>query len=570
MSSVKILVVEDEKISAMAIRKMLSDLGYTVTGIAISGEEAIGKACEIKPDLVLMDIKLEGLLDGIETAETLTGLYNIPVVYITAYEDEQIFQRAKLTAPFGYMIKPFDERLLHINIEIAIYKHKVEQKLKEKALEEEKETYRLNLEAIFRSLEEGIISVDRDLNIIHLNPAIKNTCGFSGKDTGRPFRIFRKNSCDKCIEILEETIKRKQSVKIDRFECEQNNSLKKVFSISSVPLIDEKGLFSGAVLVIRDKTHIDVLEKELEGRRSFYNIIGKSKEIQKIYDLIEILSDVQSTVLITGESGTGKELVAEALHYKGIRRNKPLVKLNCTALSESLLESELFGHVKGAFTGAMKDKIGRFQKADGGTIFLDEIGNISSNMQLHLLRVLQEREFEQVGGNETIKVDVRVIAATNEDLREKVRTGQFREDLYYRLKVVEIKLPPLRERREDIILLTEFFIQKLNKKFKRNITGISSTVQRIFMEYSWPGNIRELEHTVEHAFILCRDSVITVEDLPCDLRDTAFLSKSDRIENEKQIIISALERFRWNKTDTARFLGMSRQTIYRKIKEYDI
>ncbi|MEQ8171663.1 MAG: sigma 54-interacting transcriptional regulator, partial [Candidatus Eremiobacterota bacterium] len=212
----------------------------------------------------------------------------------------------------------------------------------------------------------------------------------------------------------------------------------------------------------------------------------------------------------------------------------------------------------------------RFQKADGGTIFLDEIGNISSNMQLHLLRVLQKREFEQVGGNETIKVDVRVIAATNEDLREKVRTCRFREDLYYRLKVVEIKLPPLRERIEDILLLSEFFIQKLNKKFNRNITGISSGVQRIFLEYSWPGNIRELEHTVEHAFILCRNSVITVDDLPCDLREPLFLPPSDKIENEKEIIISALERYRWNKTDTARYLGMSRQTIYRKIKEYNI
>ena len=570
MPSVKILIVEDEKISAMAMRKMLVELGYTVIGTVMSGEQAIKKASEIQPDLVLMDIKLDGLLDGIETAETLNRLYNIPVVYITAYEDEQIFQRAKLTAPFGYMIKPFDERLLRINIEIAIYKHQVEEKLKEKALEEEKETYRLNLEAIFRSLEEGIISVDRDLNIIYLNPAIENTCGFSGEDTGKPFRIFKKNSCNKCIEILEETIIRKQPVKIDRFECDRNNSSKKVFSINSVPLIDEKGLFSGAVLVLRDKTHIDVLEKELKERRSFYNIIGKSKEIQKIYDLIEILSEVQSTVLITGESGTGKELVAEALHYKGIRSNKPLVKLNCTALSESLLESELFGHVKGAFTGALKDKIGRFQKADGGTIFLDEIGNISSNMQLHLLRVLQEREFEQVGGNETIKVDVRVIAATNEDLREKVRTCRFREDLYYRLKVVEIKLPPLRERIEDILLLSEFFIQKLNKNFNRNITGISSGVQRIFLEYSWPGNIRELEHTVEHAFVLCRNSVITVDDLPCDLREPFFLPASDKIENEKEIIISALERFRWNKTDTARYLGMSRQTIYRKIKEYNI
>ena len=281
----------------------------------------------------------------------------------------------------------------------------------------------------------------------------------------------------------------------------------------------------------------------------------------------------QQSVLITGETGTGKELIAEALHYRGRRCHKPLVKVNCSALSENLLESELFGHVKGSFSGAILDRTGRFQRANGGTIFLDEIGDISPRTQLQLLRVVQEKEFERVGDSTPIKVDVRIVAATNQRLHEKVRRGDFREDLYYRLKVVEVIMPPLRERKEDIPLLLNHFLNKFNKKLNKEIVAVSADVQKIFMNYSWPGNVRELEHTLEHAFIICRQNTITTDCLPLALKDfigTKISASGDLGTDESHAILHALEKTSWNKARAARLLGMSRRTIYRKIKEFNI
>ncbi|MBW2483400.1 MAG: sigma 54-interacting transcriptional regulator, partial [Deltaproteobacteria bacterium] len=272
-------------------------------------------------------------------------------------------------------------------------------------------------------------------------------------------------------------------------------------------------------------------------------------------------------------SGTGKELVVEELHRFGERRGKPLVKVNCAALSENLLESELFGHVAGAFTGAVKDKIGRFQRADGGTLFLDEIGEISPRMQLRLLRVLETMEFERVGDSTPIKVNVRVVAATNRDLKQKLAGGDFREDLYYRLKVVEIKLPPLRERAEDIPILVEHFLALFNQKFKKKIKNISTDVWKMFGNYPWPGNVRELENTLEHAFICCHEGAITVNHLPAEFKKLQG-SASDAVpmteEQEAEAIRRTLRKARWNKSRAAELLGISRRTIYRKMQKYGI
>lgn len=311
-------------------------------------------------------------------------------------------------------------------------------------------------------------------------------------------------------------------------------------------------------------------------RHQFQNIIGRSKKMQDTYRLLEDLANLETTVLITGESGTGKELVARALHYSGQRAFKPFVTVSCSALAESLLESELFGHVRGAFTGAIRDKQGRFQAANGGTILLDEIGDISPLIQLKLLRVLQEKEFERVGESTPQKVDVRVIASTNKDLKEKVRRGEFRQDLYYRLKVVEVSLPPLRERLEDLPLLVDHFCRSFNDRFKKNIEGISSEVLGRFMDYPWPGNVRELEHVMEHAFVLCYGGVITLEHLPPEIRDYERTEKMAGQEiptqgsNGAQEILDALNKAHWNKTKAARLLGISRRTIYRKICLYQI
>jgi transcriptional regulator with GAF, ATPase, and Fis domain len=281
-------------------------------------------------------------------------------------------------------------------------------------------------------------------------------------------------------------------------------------------------------------------------------------------------------VLITGESGTGKKLVAEALHYHGKgSEKKPFVVLSCSSLSDNVLESELFGHVKGSFTGAISDRVGRFQKAEGGTIFLDEIGDISGAMQLRLLRVLEEREFERVGDSKTIKVNVRVIAATNQDLRRMVRNGKFREDLYHRLKVMEITVPPLRERRGDIPLLVDFFIEKLNVRLNKHIKFVSADVQKIFMYHKWTGNIRELYNTMEYAFTTCDNTVITIDNLPSDFKNIRARDRRPRrIEtgktNDRQQIVQALEKAGWNKSKAARLLGIHRVTIYKMMKKYGI
>jgi len=343
--------------------------------------------------------------------------------------------------------------------------------------------------------------------------------------------------------------------------------------VTASPLLDVKERFSGAVMVVRDETRLVSLERRLLVRQKIDSIVGRSQGIEKVRTLIRDLADVQTTVLVTGASGTGKELVVEALHYCGDRRQGPLVKVNCAALSENLLESELFGHVTGAFTGAVKDKVGRFQRANGGTIFLDEIGEISQRMQLRLLRVIEHMEFERVGESTPIKVDVRLVAATNRDLQKRVAGGEFREDLYYRLKVVQIHVPSLLERRDDIPLLVEHFRRNFNRKFTREIKGISSEVEQMFLNYPWPGNVRELENLLEHAFVRCRQNVITAENLPSDFRrycESHALPADLSPEDEAEAIHQALRQADGNKTEAARLLGMSRRTIYRKLEKLGI
>ena len=443
------------------------------------------------------------------------------------------------------------------------------------ANEQLKEKYQSNLEAIFRSVKDAIITVDKELRVLEINKTAEEICGFPSikEARGEKYESFLNECSGKCLDALNETINTKLPAERKRFECNNSNRTGRVVSVSTYPLLNTKEEFNGCVMVVKDETRLVELESNVHDRQQFHNIVGKRSNMQKIYTFIEALTDTQTTVLITGENGTGKELVAKALHYDKKNGKKPFVVVNCAALSDNLLESELFGHVKGAYTGAVSDRVGRFQKADGGTIFLDEIGNISDAMQLRLLRVLQEMEFERVGDSTPIKVNVRVISATNQDLSKKVKYGKFREDLYHRLKVVEIHVPPLRDRYEDIPLLVDHFIEKLNKKLNKDIKSVSADVQKIFMDYKWPGNVRELQHTLEHAFVFCKKSVITVDNLPSDFGNISIAnirSKGKKKHNEREAIIHALETTGWNKAKAARLLGIDRKTIYLKIKKYNI
>jgi len=312
------------------------------------------------------------------------------------------------------------------------------------------------------------------------------------------------------------------------------------------------------------------LHQRLEERYRFENIIAKSPTMQQVIEVIKVVAKSNATVLITGESGTGKELVARAIHSQSYRKDKPFIAVSCAALPESLLESELFGHEKGAFTGAHAQRRGKFEIANRGTLFLDEIGEMSANIQVHLLRVLEEKEFTRVGGNELIKVDVRVISATNKDMKKAVANGPFREDLYYRLNVVTIELPPLRERKEDVPLLAQHFLRKFAVENQKEITDFSPEASDFLLKYDWPGNVRELENAIERAVILAKNSYIDAADMPQEslqLLQSAPVGKSLE-EVEKEHILNVLSETGGNYSQAARILGISRITLYNKMKNF--
>ena len=323
------------------------------------------------------------------------------------------------------------------------------------------------------------------------------------------------------------------------------------------------------------------LQEQLEQRHSYSNIIGKSKPMQEVFDLIRLVSDSDASVLVHGESGTGKEMVASAIHFNSRRRAKPYVRVSCASLPESLIESELFGYEKGAFTGASERRIGRFEAASGGTLFLDEIGELPISFQVKLLRVLQERQIERLGSNRPVDVDVRIVSASLRPLEEEIRAGTFREDLYFRVNTVSIHLPPLRDRKEDIPLLVQSFLQEFADERQREIDGFTDEVMELFESHSWPGNVRELRNVVERAVLFCRGSHITVEDLPAALRgDEGGIgqSKPSRVrplnqaveEAETAAIQAALSATKGRRADAAELLGISRKTLWEKIKSHDI
>jgi two-component system, NtrC family, response regulator HydG len=567
MQSANILVIDDEETIRHTFSTFLSREGYTVC-TAPDYHTALELISTQEFDFILTDILL-GPHSGVEILRDIKSRGILaPVIMITGEPNIDNAAASLRYGAFDYITKPIKKETL-----LRVTKHALQHKalLDEKRyVEAEKERYRSHLETIFRSVEDGIITVDNNMRVIEANDAFERICGISPKS-----HLWAEGKTDcakKCWRVLEDAVIRNRPVQEYRIACDHKDKKEGVIVLNISPLKGKEDEPIGAVMVIRDITRLTSLERELQERNQFHNIIGRSKKMQDMYTLLENLKDIDTTVLITGASGTGKELVARAVHYGGSRAQRPFVVVNCSALAESILESELFGHVKGAFTGAIHDKKGRFQLADHGTIFLDEIGDISPGIQLKLLRVLENKEIERVGDATPIKLDVQVISATNANLREKVIKGEFREDLFYRLKVVEIHLPALVERRDDIPLLVNHVLSVLKKKFNKDINAISPEVEKVFMDYTWPGNVRELIHTLEHAFVISHSHTIALEDLPPEIRN--WIPKEQHQEKTSQAvyeeIIDALKRSGWNKAKAAKVMGISRQTIYRKIKEFNI
>ncbi|MGD9947986.1 MAG: sigma 54-interacting transcriptional regulator [Desulfobulbus sp.] len=447
------------------------------------------------------------------------------------------------------------------------------------------ETFRDNTSSIRESLildsiADGVFTVDRNWRITSFNRAAEEITGWAKEDAmGKSCSdIFHSSICGKNCAIAESLYK--GAPVANRSIIIRNSQGDKVpISISAAPLTDHEGNIIGGVETFRDLTAITTLRQQLSQKYTFDAIISKSTAMQRLFSIMPDIARSPSTVLILGESGTGKELVARALYNSSERKDKPFVVVNCAALPETLLESELFGYKAGAFTDARKDKLGRFAAAEGGTLFLDEIGDIPGSVQVKLLRVLQEKVYEPLGSNTPVKADVRIITATNRNLEALVREGSFRDDLFYRLNVVKISLPPLRERKEDIPLLIEHFIKKYAAQQGKDIVGISSGAISPLMRYDFPGNIRELENIVEYSFILCEGGYIQPQHLP-EPFVTGFEEVSpvavrgsgpQSLEDiEKLAITISLERNRWRKMVTCRELGISKDTLRRKIERYGI
>ncbi len=567
-----ILIIDDEKSLRITFETFLAKEGHAVLK-AWDYESTMKILAQTRPDVIFADIVLPGGKNGLDILREVRrqGL-NCPVIMITGKPGIDTAAKAVREGAFDYVAKPVRREMLIGLTRAALQVYALEEE--KRLIEAEKDRYRRHLEAIFISVDDAIITVDGRKWVTAANAACQKVCGVSADDLIDKAFASNQNEClIKCQHTLDQTLGQQTSFHNLRVEFANAEGRRRVVVMNSSPLMDAEDNFIGAVLVIRDKTRENRLERELEERFQFSGIIGKNSKMQQIYTLLEDLADTDTTVLITGESGVGKELIANALHYGSHRASGPLVKVNCSALAESLLESELFGHVRGAFTGAVRDKKGRFELAHGGTLFLDEIGDIHPRIQIKLLRVLQERAVERVGAVRSVNVDVRIVAATHQDLKAKIRQGLFREDLYYRLMVLEINLPPLRERRDDIPLLTSHFITTFNKSYRKVITGVSPEVLKLFMNHPWRGNVRELQHAIEHAFVLCREGEIALEHLPAELGSSPASTETQR-RNVKiqspQDVIQALKATGWNKAKAARRLGVSRQTLYRKIAEYDI
>ncbi|MBW2514822.1 MAG: sigma 54-interacting transcriptional regulator [Deltaproteobacteria bacterium] len=446
---------------------------------------------------------------------------------------------------------------------------------------------------LLESMADGVFTLNREGEITSWNASMEKISGYSAQEAlGRTCTILRFNLCLKksCPSGIKECGIYERGA-VDAKECALRHK-----DGYDVPVLKSARLVKnghdsviGIVETITDLTElkkarqqIEEISRKLGDVHRLDNIIGKSRAMQDVFSAIRAASASEATVLIQGESGTGKELVAGAIHYNGDRAGKPLVTVNCSALTESLLESELFGHAKGAFTGAIRDRKGRFEEAEGGAVFLDEIGEISPFIQVKLLRVLQEREIERVGESRRRNIDIRVIAATNRDLYQLVRTGEFRQDLYYRLKVFPIDVPPLRHRKEDIPLLASHFIAWQNKKTDKQIQGLSQTALRLFMDHAWPGNVRELENAIEHAFVLCDEKEIDIFDLPVELRKAKYQpaltdrtgepyhERGDGRHLTKESLESLLSECNWNKAEVARRVGLSRTAIWKYMKKWGI
>jgi len=575
----KILIVEDEHITAEDLAEILKGLRYQVTAVVSSGAEAIGEAEQNPPDLVLMDIRIKGEMDGAETAHILRERFDIPVVYLTAHADRETLEHAKRARPLGYIVKPFHESELHASVEIALSKHRHDRSV----LSRER-----HVTDVLGALTTAIISVDEAETVLMMNRAGENLTGWSRQEAlGEPARrVFR--LADNDLPIAE-ALQQRSLVEIrDRFLITKNGARKPI-SGNIAPLRDSSGRPGGAVIMFeagaggREDPHL-ISKALLEGQANAiefgrFHIVAASEPMKQVLSFaVRVARSEATTVLLEGESGTGKDLMAQFLHYSSYRRTGPFVAVNCSAIPEALLESELFGREPGAYTDARTQKKGLLEVARGGTLFLDEVGDLSPGVQAKFLRVLEQQSFRRLGGVHDIEVDLRVIAATNRDLSGAVQTGAFRLDLFHRLSVIQIAPPPLRDHPEDILPLANHFVRQHNLRYKAHISGIAPATAKILSAYDWPGNVRELRNVIERAILLEESYILQPGSIQFASRRGPGLERSTTEQaapradlslknSERNLIVQALEKTGGNKTKAAALLGISRDVLRYRMKQ---
>lgn len=577
----RILIVDDEQSIRLTFEMFLAREGYGPITTASTYEEALVAIKKQAFDLIISDIVLEekkgtDLLHAIRES----GI-KCPVVMITGFPNLDTAADAVRYGAFDYISKPVNKETLLKFVRQALKHWELENE--KKKLQQENEKYKRYLETIFSSVRDGIITIDNNLHIVQLNETAQKWLGYPAAAQKLHLQSYKSAMGQACLQDAQQVLATSKAVLEHQLECRKSDGNLRIISLNAAPLNDGSDEFNGVVIVARDIT-LPTPACDGGSRNNFHGYVGSSTRLREIYQLIENVGRVDTAVLVSGESGTGKELAAEALHAESSRRNKPLVKVDCAAISEELLESELFGHKKGSFTGAHNDRQGRLLLADKGTLFLDEIGDISPRMQLRLLRFLQEKTFTPVGQDTPVAVDVRVIAASNVDLRRKITEGSFREDLYYRLKVVEVTLPPLRAIKDSIAILAHHFLSLFRAKLKRDIYGISDQAMAGLVRYSWPGNVRELRHVIERACVLCGGTTISLHHFPEEIKNpsphaadpTFSETHSDRQSDlppyidEKEQILDMIKRAHGNKAKASRMLGINRSTLYRKMQRLDI
>ena len=434
-------------------------------------------------------------------------------------------------------------------------------------------------EIILESISDGVFTVDHNWRIMTFNRAAEEITGTSREEAiGRYcWEVFRSNMCEGSC-ALKRTMKEGKSF-VSSSTYIINNQQKRIpISVSTAPLKNERGEILGGVETFRDHSLVEELRRELTGSYQVGDMVSRSKAMKKIFTILPRVAESDSTVLIEGETGTGKELMASAVHNLSLRKDEPFLAINCGALPDTLLESELFGYKVGAFTGADKDKPGIFAASGKGTVFLDEIGDTSSAFQVRLLRVLEEKEFQPLGSVEKVKTEARIIAATNRDLEEMVQSGEFRRDLFYRINIIRFKLPCLEERMEDIPLLIERFIKKMNRFKGRSVSGVSKDAMAVLLSHDYPGNIRELENIIEHGFVLCPEGELGLAHLPAYLLEKRIAKLPPHHSSigelvratEEEKILEALKNNSYNRSAAAKELGIHKSTFFRKLKKYNI